>query len=123
MMKKCMLALVFMSVVRLYAADISVISRAFATGEVAPLAVCMDAEVDIAVQDKTRKADATEAVARLTRFFEANRPGGFTVAHHAERDGSGFVVGKLAAGGGEFRVNIAYVVKDGKVVIQSVRIE
>jgi hypothetical protein len=45
------------------------------------------------------------------------------VAHHADKKDSGFIVGKLATGKGDFRVNITYQARDGKAIIQSVRIE
>jgi hypothetical protein len=123
MMKKYMLAFALMSVTSLYAADITIISNAFASGSMTSLAANMDTEVDLALQGKAQKMDGAQAIAQLNRFVETNKPTGFTVAHHADRKETGFLVGKLATGNGEFRVNVTYAVKNNKITIQSIRIE
>jgi hypothetical protein len=123
-MRKTICALVFvLSVMSLKAADITVIINIFKEGKVSGGAGIMDAEVDIAVPGTTNKGTGAEAVTILTRFFESDKPTGFTVLHHADRKDSGFIVGKLTTGKGEFRVNITYGVKENKALIQSIRIE
>jgi hypothetical protein len=110
-------------VLSIKAADISAISNAFKSGDAASLAGNMDTEVDIATPGTNRKGNSTETIAVLTRFFQANKPSGFTVVHQADKKETGFLVGKLATGKGEFRVNITYCTKNDKVLIQSIRIE
>ena len=123
-MKKMICILVFMfSVLSIYAADITMIINVFKEGNASGIAENMDTEVDIAVPGATNKGTGAEAVAILTRFFESDKPTGFTVLHHADRKESGFIVGKLTTGKGEFRVNITYSTKDDTVWIQSIRIE
>jgi hypothetical protein len=123
MMKKYMLMFAFMSVTGLYAADITTISNAFASGSMTSLAANMDAEIDLALQGKAQRKNVAEAIAQLNRFVETNKPTGFTVVHHADKKESGFLVGKLVTGNGEFRVNVTYAIKNDKVIIQSIRIE
>ncbi|MDR1257886.1 MAG: DUF4783 domain-containing protein [Tannerellaceae bacterium] len=106
-----------------WAVDVSHIVAAFKSGRTQPVAAFMDSEVDVAVPGASKKCLPAEAVAALDAFFGANSPAGFTVAHNAEKKESGFLVGKLTAGGREFRVNLTYRISDGKAVIQSVRIE
>ncbi|MDR0756594.1 MAG: DUF4783 domain-containing protein [Tannerella sp.] len=113
----------FMSVTGLYAADITTISNAFASGSMTSLAANMDAEIDLALQGKAQRKNVAEAIAQLNRFVETNKPTGFTVVHHADKKESGFLVGKLVTGNGEFRVNVTYAIKNDKVIIQSIRIE
>ncbi|MDR1332750.1 MAG: DUF4783 domain-containing protein [Tannerella sp.] len=123
-MKKSLLtAILILSGLSMYAADITVISNAFTSGSATSLAASMDAEIDFALQGKAQKMTAAEAVTQLSGFFGANKPAGFTVAHNADKKESGFLVGKLATDKGEFRVNITYIVKDNKIIIQSIRIE
>ena len=43
--------------------------------------------------------------------------------HQADKNDGGFVVGKMQTSGREYRVNITYIVKDGRALIQTIRIE
>jgi hypothetical protein len=123
-MKKLVCTFAFiLSVLSVQAADITAIADAFKSGNATLLAACMDTEVDVALPDAARKVNGQEAVDLLNRFFEAGKVSGFTVAHHADKKESGFVVGKLATEKGDFRVNITYLTTDDKIVIQSIRIE
>ena len=123
-MRKMTCILVFtLSVLSLNAADISMIVNVFKEGNASGIAGNMETEVDIAVPGAANKGTGAEAVAILTRFFESDKPTDFTVLHHADRKESGFVVGKLTTGKGEFRVNITYNTQDDKVLIQSIRVE
>lgn len=105
------------------AADITIVSSAFKEGNAASLSGSMDTEVDIAVPGTSKKGRGADAVAVLTQFFQSNKPTAFSVAHQADKDDSGFVVGKLVTGKGDFRVNITYLIKNNKLYIQSIRIE
>jgi len=112
-----------LSVLSMQAGDITMIVNIFKEGKAADSAAIMDTEVDIAVPGTKNKGTASEAVAILTRFFESVKPTGFTVLHHADKNETGFVVGRLTSGNGEFRVNVTYCIKDNKTLIQSIRIE
>ena len=112
-----------LSVLCMNAADIAEIISSFKEGRASEIAENMDAEVDIAVPGSTKKGSGADAIVLLTHFFESKKPTGFTVLHHADKNENGFVVGRLATGDGEFRVNITYHTKDNKLFIQSIRIE
>lgn len=105
------------------AADIAPISNAFKAGNAELLKDNMAAEVDIVVPNASKKGDGNEALAILKSFFQTHNPVNFTVAHHADKNESGFFVGKLTTANSEFRVNITYTTKDGKILITIVRIE
>lgn len=123
-MKKWMFTGIFiLSMWSMRAADVTFIASTFKLGDATLLAGSMDAETDIAVPGVVQKGDAAEAIAVLTRFFETHKVAAFTVAHHADKRDTGFLVGKLATGNGDFRVNIAYSLRENKVIIQSIRIE
>jgi hypothetical protein len=123
-MRKIICLFVFaLSILSINAADITGIISIFKDGKASGSAGNMDTEVDIAVPGTTRKGTGAEAVTILTRFFESEKPTGFTVLHHADRKETGFIVGRLTTGNGEFRVNITYGVKENKALIQSIRIE
>ena len=118
----CMFAFM-LSVLSMKAGDITKIVNIFNEGKVSEIAENMDAEVDIAVPDIKNKGTGAEAAAILIRFFESAKPTGFTVLHHADKNETGFVVGRLIADNAEFRVNITYCTKDNKVLMESIRIE
>ena len=106
-----------------YAADITPITNALKSGDAAALAGNMYTETDIAVPGAAQKGSPAEAGAILSRFFQGNTPSGFTVVHPADKNDGGFVVGKMQTSGREYRVNITYIVKDGRALIQTIRIE
>ncbi|MDR2138293.1 MAG: DUF4783 domain-containing protein [Tannerella sp.] len=123
-MKKTVFTFAFiLSVLSVRATDIQVIAEAFQSGNAALLAACMDSEVDMALPETARRVNGQEAVDLLARFFAVGKVSGFTVAHHADKKESGFIVGKLSTEKGDFRVNITYQTKEDKVIIQSIRIE
>ena len=123
-MRKMIGILMFtLSVLNINAADITMIINVFKEGNTSGITENMDTEVDIAVPEAAKKGTGSEAAAILSRFFESEKPTGFTVLHHADRKETGFIVGKLTTSKGESRVNITYCTKDDKVLIQSIRIE
>ncbi|MDH6358128.1 DUF4783 domain-containing protein [Parabacteroides sp. PF5-9] len=115
-------ALVF-SFLSMQAADISTISNAFSSGNASGLSSAMDSEVDVAIPGSSKKTNGNDAVALLNRFFSGNKPTGFSVVHHADKNESGFFVGKLMTANKEYRVNVTYRTENNKAIIQSIRIE
>lgn len=123
-MKKILFTLaLIISAVSIQAADITPIADAIKAGNADMLKDKMAAEVDIVVPGESKKGTGGDAIAILKSFFQANKPTGFTVAHHADKNDSGFFVGKLTTEGKEFRVNITYTIKDSKILISVIRIE
>lgn len=105
-----------------YAADITPITEAMKSGNTGALSGSMYTEADVSVPGVSQRASAAEAAAILGRFFQGNPPTGFTVVHQADKNGGGFVVGKLQTASREYRVNITYVLKDGRALMQTIRI-
>jgi len=105
------------------AADITPVSNAFKAGNADLLKNYMASEVDIVTPDASRKGSGNEATAILKSFFQDRKPNSFTIAHHADKNDSGFLVGKLTTANGEFRVNITYATKEDKILITVIRIE
>ena len=105
------------------AADLTPVSSAVKAGNADLLKDKMSEEVDISVPGISKKGTGNDAITILKAFFQTNKVSGFTVAHHADKNESGFIVGKLATDKGEFRVNITYTTKDGNILIQIIRIE
>lgn len=125
-MKRCLLSLTLAGLfaANLEAADISRISDAFKGGNASTLSACMDQEVDLALEGGASvKYAGQEAVGKLGQFFQANKPSGFQVIHHADKKDCGFFVAKLKTGGKEYRVNITYRTDNNQAIIQSIRIE
>ena len=122
-MRRLLFLAFVLSALTIQAADITPVSNAIKAGNAEILKDKMAAEVDIVVPGTTKKCSGSDAITILKSFFLTNKPTGFTVAHHADKNDSGFFVGKLATDGKEFRVNITYVVKDGNMLITVLRIE
>jgi hypothetical protein len=123
-MKKIIFTFTFiLSVLSIQAANITPVSDAIKAGNADLLKDKMSEEVDIFVPGTSKKCSGTDAIATLKAFFRTNKVSGFTVAHHADKNESGFLVGKLTTDKGEYRVNITYTTKDGNILIQIIRIE
>ena len=116
------LALAF-SLQTIQAADIKPIAEAIKAGNADTLKDKAAEEVDIVVPGTSKKCAGNEAIELLKSFFKANKPTGFTVSHNADKNDSGFFVGKLTTGEKDFRVNITYITKDKKTLITVIRIE
>jgi len=123
-MKKTLFTLALSIVIlQMQAADITPISSAFKAGNADLLKEMMAAEVDMVTPGVSKKGNGNDAIATLKAFFQDNKPIDFTVAHHADKNDSGFIVGKIITADREFRVNITYTVKDEKILITIIRIE
>jgi hypothetical protein len=123
MKRTVLVTLMLLSCIYAAATDTGTISGAFKNGKADGLLPLMEKEIDLAVSGSSCKCSASESVSRLNVFFNANRPTAFSILHTAEKNGSGFMVGKLSTCSGSFRVNITYRVEADKAVIQSIRIE
>ena len=111
------------AILSVQAADITPVSNALKAGNADILKEMMAPEVDIVAPGVSKKGNVSEVTAVLKSFFQSNKPAAFTVAHHADKKDSGFFVGKLNTANGDFRVNITYTTKDGKILITIIRIE
>ena len=123
-MEKLLFSIVLtVSTLYIQAADITPVSNAFKTGNADLLKNFMASEVDIVTPGVSKKGNGNNAIDILTSFFQTQKPANFTIAHHADKNDSGFLVGKLTTANKEFRVNITYTNRDGKILITIIRIE
>ena len=123
-MKKTLFTLALsILIMQMQAVDISPVINAFKAGNADMLKEMMAAEVEMVTPGVTKKGNGNEAITTLKSFFLNNKPTGFTVAHHADKNESGFIVGKITTENRDFRVNITYLVKEGKTLITIIRIE
>ena len=111
------------STLQLQAVDITPVSNAFKAGNTDILKEMMAAEVDIVTPNTSKKGSNNDAIVILKSFFQSKKPTNFVVAHHAGKNESGFIVGRLTTENGDFRVNITYTTKEGKLFITIIRIE
>ena len=123
-MKKIFLTLTLnLFILQAQTVDIMPITNALKAGNADLLKEMMTAEVDIVTPEASKKGNGNDALTLLKAFFRDNKTTGFAVAHHADKNESGFIVGKLTTEKRDFRVNITYTVKDGKILITIIRIE
>jgi len=123
-MRKILFSVVLMATALVaQAADITPVTNAFKAGNAELLKDFMASEVDIVMPGVSKKGDSSNAITMLKSFFQKNKPTNFTIAHHANKNGSGFLVGRLTTADKEFRVNITYTTKDDKLNITVIRIE
>jgi hypothetical protein len=124
MRKQCIFTVaLFLSVLCAQAADITPITKAFKAGNADLFKGNMDEEVNISVPGTTKKGTGNDAIVVLKTFFQANKVSDFTISHHADKNTSGFFVGKLLTEKGTFRVNVTYITKNNVILLQAIRIE
>ena len=89
-MKKILFTLtMIIANLQMQAADITPVSNAFKAGNADLLKDMMAAEVDIVTPVASKKGSNNDGIIILKSFFQSKKPTNFTVAHHADKNGSG----------------------------------
>lgn len=98
------------------------IINAFHSGDTDRINSYLDQSIEITVHGQNKSYTQAEAKAFIKSFFSTNKIKGFTVLHQSENKGSGYCIGNLATTGGNFRTTIYVKEKDGKSLIQEIRL-
>ena len=106
-----------------HAADISPITSAFQKGDASTITKLLDAKADVSISFATSAGNSDKAKNLLLTFFAKNKPSALKVLHHADKQSSGFFVGKLQTESGTFRINVGYRSEGNTAIIQSISIE
>ncbi|CAH1001632.1 hypothetical protein LEM8419_02537 [Neolewinella maritima] len=107
------------------AQSISDITRALGSGDLATLTDLMDAEVELSILADENTYAKEQARQKLTAFFAANTPSGFSQVHQgsSKSDNAEYCIGNLTTSNGVYRVYI-YVAKKGeRTVLQELRFD
>lgn len=99
------------------------IPAAFKTGDAQRLENYMDEKIYLIVPGLKQQLPRKKAKETLSVFFSKNKPSDFKTIHQSEQNNSGYMIGKLLTGNGEFRVHILMKIIDKKYIINQLRIE
>lgn len=94
-------------------------------GDISSLSQHLDNEVELVINDDDGTYNKAQATSIIQKFFSNNKPSNCSIANTgaARNNGSYYLVGKLAAGGQNYRINIFFKEVSGKYMIQEMRIE
>lgn len=99
------------------------IPAAFKAGDAQRLEKYMDEKIYLIIPDLKQQLPRQKAKEALSAFFLKNKPADFKTIHQSEQNNSGYMIGKLSTGNGEFRVHILMKIADKKYIINQLRIE
>ena len=124
-MKACTIVLFLLSEILFAQPNLSAVSTALAKGDVASLSQFFDATVEIVTETVDGSYSKADASNLLKDFFSKSKASGFTISSSgAARDkGSHYCIGKLVAGGKNYRINIFFKEVGGNFLIKEMRIE
>jgi hypothetical protein len=105
------------------AAGMDEVVTAVKSGNAAQVAKYFDKTVEISILDRSNSYSASQGEMVLKDFFALNPVKGFEVIHKGKTNNAEFVIGKLSSKGRSFRFTVYVQQKDGRSVIQEIRIE
>lgn len=125
MLRKIVLAIgVFVALTALIAAgQLPQVISAVKSGNAKNVSAFFDARTRIVIDGKTTVNNAAGAQAALNSFFTTNTVSGFSVTHEMDRDKASICIGTLSTNKGNYRTTIQVRERNGKSVIEELRIE
>ena len=105
--------------------NLTVVSAALSKGDVTSLSQYFDVNLEIVTETLDGSYTKAQATTLLKEFFAKSKPAGFTISSSgAARDkGSHYCIGKLVAGGKNYRINIFFKEVNSAFLIKEMRIE
>lgn len=103
--------------------SISEIINAFKEGNASAISASFDQTVEITFLSQNNSYSKSKAQKVLQDFFAANTVRDFKVLHKSDSGGSAYFIGNLITSNGNFRVTVYAKEKNGKILIQELRIE
>ncbi|MCL2726806.1 MAG: DUF4783 domain-containing protein [Bacteroidales bacterium] len=101
----------------------SLIEKALKTGDVDAFSQWFSDNLDLDILDASNIYSKNQAKQILKKFFDKYTPKNFTLIHQSGNGRVYYGIGRLIAGGENFRVTIFVQDNDKKLQIQQVRIE
>ena len=101
------------------------ITKALGSGDTRALGAMMDAEVELSLLEEENLYSRDQAVQKLTAFFTAHPPSGFSQVHQgsSKSDDAEYCIGNLATSDGSYRVYIYIAKKGDRMVLQELRFD
>ena len=105
--------------------NLNAVSAALSKGDATALSQYFDTTIEIVTETVDGSYSKAQATHLLKEFFTTSKPSGFSISSSgAARDkGSHYCIGKLVAGGHNYRINIFFKEVNGAFLIKEMRIE
>ena len=105
--------------------DFNAIINSINKGDVATFTNYMDQEVELTIGESDDTYTKEKATAIIRQFFSKNTPQNCTIVHNgaAKNKDSYYCIGKLKAGGNEFRLYMYCKKTNDQYLIQEMRLE
>jgi hypothetical protein len=124
-MKKTLLFLsaFLITVVTFAQGGIDEVISAMKSGNASGVTKYFDSYIDITMPDKSSNYSKSQGELILKDFFTNNGVKSFEVKHKGNNDNGDYCIGTLQTKNGNYRTTVYMRVKDGKQVIQDIRIQ
>lgn len=99
------------------------IAKYLAKGDADALSAWFSENLDVEIISENADCSKSQAKQILKSFFESYTPRSFEITHTAGKANMKYALGNLSAGGENFLVTIFVGCKDGKFLIQQLKIE
>lgn len=97
--------------------------KAFKSGDISFVTASLDNSVEITLSGQNESYSKSQATAMLSNFFSINRISDFKVLHQSESNETAYCIGNLITTGGTYRLTFFAKDKNGKTLLQEIRIE
>lgn len=97
--------------------------RAFKSGNTTTVSAYLDKNVEITMNGQNKNYNKVQATNVLADFFSTNKVSDFKVLHQSESAESAYCIGNLITSNGSYRLTFYAKDKNGRTLIQEIRIE
>lgn len=124
-MKTLLFTLILLPQILTTQPNFNAIIGAIQKGDIYTLSQFLDNEVELVINDEDGTYNKSQATNIIQDFFNKEKPSVCSITNtgSSRNQGSYYCIGKLIAGGKNYRVNLFFKEKGGKYMIQEMRIE
>ncbi|MDF1575119.1 MAG: DUF4783 domain-containing protein [Bacteroidales bacterium] len=97
--------------------------RAIGNGDAASMSAWFHQSLEMTILEQKYETSKNQASRILESFFKSHTPSAFTVSFEGTKEQSKYAIGTLSTDSGNFRINIYFLMKEGKRLIYYLSIE
>jgi hypothetical protein len=99
------------------------LAEAIAKGDAASISAWFHQSLEMTILEDKYETSKNQASRILESFFKKHIPSGFTISFEGTKEQSKYAIGTLTTSKGNFRVNMYFLIKEGKRLIYYLSIE
>jgi len=99
------------------------LQKSIGKGDAERMAEFFHESLEMSILEKDYLASRTQAARIMESFFKEHPPTGFDISFEGAKENSKYAIGSLTTSGGNFRVNMFFLTRDGQRLIYYLSIE